>query len=210
MRIKKFIMDCLDSNSYLVYNSELCYIVDIGGENISQILTFIEEKGITLKGVFLTHGHIDHIAGINNILKAYPEIKIYISENESEFLHNKLLNLAVHFPNYGFDFTGEKNVVTVTDGELIDSLFEIIATPGHSAGSISIYYEEGNIVFTGDTMFKNSIGRTDLPTGNYREIWKSLKKLVRLPENTSVLPGHGEESDIKAERKSLFEGEDFI
>lgn len=210
MRIKKFIMDCLDSNSYLVYGSEECYIVDIGGENISQLTSFIDENGLKPKGIFLTHGHIDHIAGINKVLKAYPEIKLYISENEIEFLHNKLLNLAFHFPNYGFEFQGEENVVTVTDGELIESKFEIMTTPGHTAGSISIYYEEGNIVFTGDTMFRNSIGRTDLPTGNYREIWKSLKKLVRLPENTAILPGHGEESDIKSERKSLFEGEDYI
>ncbi len=208
MRVKRFIMNCLDSNSYLVYGNENCYLVDIGGNDIEKITDFIEENNLKLNGVFLTHGHIDHIAGLSSIIEKYPDIKIYISEIEEKLLYDKMLNLAVHFAEFVFNFNGEKNVVMVKEGDVIDFKFQIISTPGHTAGSISIYMESENVIFTGDTLFKSSIGRTDLPTSDYKEIWKSLKKLVEYPENTVVLPGHGDESIIKRERKNLFEDEE--
>ena len=208
MRVKRFIMNCLDSNSYLVYGNENCYLVDIGGNDIEKITDFIEENNLKLNGVFLTHGHIDHIAGLSSIIEKYPDIKIYISEIEEKLLYDKMLNLAVHFAEFAFNFNGEKNVVMVKEGDVIDFKFQIISTPGHTAGSISIYMESENVIFTGDTLFKSSIGRTDLPTSDYKEIWKSLKKLVEYPENTVVLPGHGAESIIKRERKNLFEDEE--
>lgn len=208
MRVKRFIMNCLDSNSYLVYGNENCYLVDIGGNDIEKITDFIEENNLKLNGVFLTHGHIDHIAGLSSIIEKYPDIKIYISEIEEKLLYDKMLNLAVHFAEFAFNFNGEKNVVMVKEGDVIDFKFQIISTPGHTAGSISIYMESENVIFTGDTLFKSSIGRTDLPTSDYKEIWKSLKKLVEYPENTVVLPGHGDESIIKRERKNLFEDEE--
>ena len=178
MRVKRFIMNCLDSNSYLVYGNENCYLVDIGGNDIEKITDFIEENNLKLNGVFLTHGHIDHIAGLSSIIEKYPDIKIYISEIEEKLLYDKMLNLAVHFAEFAFNFNGEKNVVMVKEGDVIDFKFQIISTPGHTAGSISIYMESENVIFTGDTLFKSSIGRTDLPTSDYKEIWKSLKKLV--------------------------------
>ena len=208
MRVKRFIMNCLDSNSYLVYGNENCYLVDIGGNDIEKITDFIEENNLKLNGVFLTHGHIDHIAGLSSIIEKYPDIKIYISEIEEKLLYDKMLNLAVHFAEFAFNFNGKKNVVMVKEGDVIDFKFQIISTPGHTAGSISIYMESENVIFTGDTLFKSSIGRTDLPTSDYKEIWKSLKKLVEYPENTVVLPGHGDESIIKRERKNLFEDEE--
>jgi hydroxyacylglutathione hydrolase len=207
--IKRFILDGLDSNSYVITTEEGCYIVDIGGVVLNNIVDYIKSTGKELKAIILTHGHIDHIEGINIICEEFGDIPVYIGREDEKFLTDKSLNLAVFFPGKFFSLNESINVKTVTDGDIVDEKFEIIETPGHTAGSITIIFKELNALFTGDTMFKGNIGRTDLPTGDYKTIWKSLKKITLLDENFLVYPGHGDFSNVKNEKESLFSESEY-
>lgn len=202
--VKRFIMNGLDSNCYVVSDESSCYIIDIGGTDIESVKNYIEDSGKELRGVFLTHGHIDHIEGLNLICDVFKGVTVYIGKEDEKFLTDNNLNLAVYFPGKNFNFKFNSNVKSVKEGDIIDEKFEIIETPGHTAGCITIAYKAENALFTGDTMFRGTMGRTDLPTGNYSEMWKSLKKLTQLDEKFVVYPGHGEETDIKSEKESLF------
>ena len=205
--IRRFILDGLDSNSYVITTENSCYIVDIGGIRVESLIEYIKRTGKELKGLFLTHGHIDHIEGINIVMKEFGNIPVYIGVEDEKSLFDNELNLAVYFPEKKFKLNSSESVKIVKEGDLIDGIFEIIETPGHTAGSITIAYEDEKALFTGDTMFKGNIGRTDLPTGDYKVIWKSLKKLTNLDDDFKVYPGHGDFSDIKSERENLFSGD---
>ena len=182
--IKRFILDGLDSNSYVITTENSCYIVDKGGEKLEKLIEYVKGKEKELKGLFLTHGHIDHIEGINIILKEFGNIPVYIGAEDEMFLSDNGLNLADYFPEKNFKLNNNESVKSVREGDLIDGIFEIIETPGHTAGSITIAYEDEKALFTGDTMFKGNIGRTDLPTGDYKTIWKSLNTKISFQRKT--------------------------
>lgn len=149
-----------------------------------------------MKYIINTHSHFDHIGG-NEFLKANFNTKLGISKKESENLVDPEKNLSrymgtkIKSPEADFHF------------ESVDVLYfgndklEIIYCPGHSQGSIAFYNDKNDLLFSGDTIFKNGVGRTDLPGGNKDELVDSINKLVELPDKTIVLPGHGPETTIK-------------
>ena len=156
---------------------------------------------INLKYVVLTHCHGDHIAGLKELKRNYPRIKIVINEDEKDALLDDEVTLCTYLSlpeNYI-----EADIV-VKEGDVIEFgniKAQIIHTPGHTAGSMSILINDA--VFTGDTLFKRVCGRTDLKTSSEREIMWSIKdKLLKLPENTIVYPGHGAITIIREEKEN--------
>ncbi len=202
MEIKRFYTGPFQTNGFLVWNdNKEAYFFDCEGESLEKVFDFIKENGLDLKYIVLTHGHGDHICGLNKMKANFPDAKVYIGEEERDFLYNNNLNLAPYI--IGREFKYEGGFKTVREGDRVGE-FTVIDTPGHTIGSKCFYNKENKILISGDTMFKNSFGRSDLPTGNGRELFKSLAKLcARLPEDVKVYNGHMEVTTIGDEKRFL-------
>ena len=174
-------------------------LIDAAG-GIDKIYNYVENMNIKLRYVILTHCHGDHIAGLRELKRNYPNIKIVINEAEKENITDDSVNMCTFL---GLPENYMQADITVKEGDTIkfgNLEAKIIHTPGHTEGSMSILIEDA--VFTGDTMFKRIYGRTDLKTGSEREIMWSIKdKLLKLPDNTIVYPGHGAITIIREEKE---------
>lgn len=187
------------TNTYLVYDEKLFEgaLIDIAN-NLEKIQEYVEKTHIQIKYLILTHCHADHIAGLKELKKAYSNIKILIHELDAAGLTRDSINLSSMLETDSNFIEADR---TLKDGDIIEigSLkLKVIHTPGHTAGSISILVEDA--LFSGDTLFKGSYGRTDFPTGNPLEMIKSVKKLLALPADTIVYPGHEQSTIIGDER----------
>ena len=175
-------------------------LIDAPG-SIDKVYNYVENMNIKLKYIILTHCHGDHIAGLKDLRKCYPRIKIVINDDEKEGLTDDSINLC-SFLSLPENYI-EADII-VKEGDIIEFgnlKAKIIHTPGHTCGSMSILIDDA--VFTGDTLFKGVYGRTDLKTGSEREMMWSIKdKLLKLPENTIVYPGHGTTTIIKEEKEN--------
>ena len=196
-----------ETNCYIIVDEtqKKAMVIDPGGEanKIIEILDILEiEK---LKYIFLTHCHADHIGGIHD-LKEKKGGKILVSREDAEGLYNEEISLAYYIEMQNPELEADSRV---DDGDLIhigDIEFKVIKTPGHTKGGLSLYCEKERLVFTGDTMFSGSWGRTDLPTGNFVELMDSItNKLMILPEETICYPGHGKTTMIEDERNIYLE-----
>ena len=197
MDVKLFINQRTNGNSYVVSCGEECCIVDPGGFDMTESLNYIKENGLNLKGILLTHGHYDHIIGIPEILE-YKNVPVYISERDYDFLFDSSLSLSIWL-DLDFKLSEDAEVIKLREDDEIFGL-KIIETPGHTHGGICYYNEENKILISGDTIFKMNYGRTDLPTGNMGDMKKSISKLMELPGDVIVYPGHGGETTIENER----------
>ena len=186
----KLTLGPLESNCYLIFNRNSCLIIDPGSES-NKILEALGDYDLV--AIVLTHGHFDHIGAVKDLVKKY-HCPIYISPKDEILLHNPQYNYS--YPN---SITINHPVKLITEKILVigDYSFQIFPTPGHTAGSITLRYHD--YLFTGDTLFQNDVGRTDLYSGSEIELSRSLKLLKKLPKKLEVLPGHGPNSTIKAE-----------
>ena len=186
----------LSANCHIIIEDDGAIVIDPGG---NPELIFPELKGKKLYYIINTHGHYDHI-GANNDLKAYFDTKLLIHKDDYEMLVNPELNLSVMVDA---QFISVLPDVLLDDGdelEFFDHKLEIIHTPGHTKGSICI--KIGKILFSGDTLFYHSIGRTDLPGGNFEKLKESIKKkLYILDDDILVYTGHGPNTTIGEEKK---------
>ena len=194
------------TNCYIVCDEKTkeAMVIDPGGEanRIAETLDILEAD---LKYIFITHCHADHIGAINE-LKKLKGGKILISRADSEGLYNEEINLAYYINMEKPELEADSRV---DDEDLIhigDLEFKVIATPGHTKGGLCLYSEKEGLVFTGDTLFSGTWGRTDLPTGSIDEIMDSIiNKLLKLPDDTIVYPGHGKATMIKEEKPIYLE-----
>jgi hydroxyacylglutathione hydrolase len=176
-------------------------VVDPGDE-ISRVLEILEKHGLTVKAIVITHAHIDHIGGAQKLKKA-TGAPVYMNTNDTEL--QKMMDvqagwLGVRTPEeVAIDQPardGDRLVVGTTE-------VHVLHTPGHTQGSISLYIPSERKLVAGDTLFRDSIGRTDLPGGDGRQILRSIyDKLMPLPEETVVIPGHGDSTTIGREKRS--------
>ena len=187
-------------NSYLVINKESGkgFIIDPGND-IQPLFEKIENDNIIIDGVVATHGHIDHIEGVS-IVKDKFDVPFYINELDRELIDT----MPMHARMFGISEPGElsfdRNLPSTGEIEIAGFMLTLLHTPGHSRGSVSIKINE--VVFSGDSLFNFSIGRTDLPGGDYRELISSIReKLFVLPDETKVLSGHGPQTTIGAEKR---------
>lgn len=207
LQFESFVFNPFAENTYVVYddNTKECVIIDPGcsssGEE-NELFGFIDSHRLKPLMIINTHGHIDHIVANDAVKKRYG-IQVAAHPNvKSDFLRSR--QQAAMF---GLPFAGDCELpdVDLEDGEVIkigESTLEVISTPGHAMGSISLYAEMEGWVFTGDALFCRSIGRTDLPGGNYEQLRTNIiERLFRLPDDTEVYSGHGESTTIFDERR---------
>lgn len=192
-------MNPLQTNCYLLINQDKKGIifdpsVD-NGNDISKILKKCE--GIDIEAIVLTHGHYDHISGVDECLKHF-NVPVYIHEIEKTFLYDNYLNCASSLdPN--FEFKAEVNSL-VSGKNLIGSFeFEVKLTPGHTPGHVSLFIDD--LVFSGDVLFRGSIGRTDLPGGSSTQMRKTLEFFNSLEEDYVIYCGHGPSTTLSFEKK---------
>jgi len=202
LEIKKFVFNPFQVNTYLLYDeSRECIIIDAGccnKEEGDRLISYIESEGLKPIKVISTHCHIDHIFYNNYLLKQYG-ILCY-SHREEKIVFDGAMACANSF---GFNIDTDYKMNYIEEGDVIkfgNTTIEIIHTPGHTSGGICLLERRQGLLFSGDTLFRGSIGRTDLPTGDYDTLIDSIKnKIFVLEENIKIFPGHGDSTSVKEE-----------
>ncbi|NBI10823.1 MBL fold metallo-hydrolase [Colidextribacter sp. OB.20] len=192
MRVKMMQVGPIGTNCYILEEDKKIAVIDPGDE-AERILSVLKETEGAVEYILLTHGHYDHTTAVPELHEALPEAKIYIHRADANGAGNTLFPLAGQVE--GLLFYGEGDALPL--GSLT---VEVLHTPGHSPGSVTL--KAGEALFTGDTLFAGSMGRTDLPGGDEGEIMASLKRLGGLEGNFHVLPGHMGASELDRERRS--------
>lgn len=201
LKIQTFEVNPLHENCYVVSDdTKECVIIDCGAFTESEqeaIITYINKNGLKPVHNLGTHGHLDHHFGDTAILSAFNLLPEVSDGDEVLMQHSKEAALQMLGMDLNIDLPAGKLRLTENNTISFGShTLRIIRTPGHSRGSVSFYCAEENILFTGDTLFKGSIGRTDFPGGSMFQIISSLRELAQLPDTTIVYPGHGPQTSI--------------
>ena len=203
MKIDRLILGAYQTNCYILRDSEAakdCLIIDAGLE-ADELVDFLAEHELNPVAVVLTHGHADHIAGVAALRESFPDIKVYIHKLDAKLLADTKSNLSALA---GQPFSVEPADFSLEEDDVIEQAgikLRVLHTPGHTAGGICLYSEQEGIVFTNDTLFADSIGRTDFPDGSMVQLVKNIKeKLLTLPDETIVYPGHGPITTISQEK----------
>lgn len=202
IRIKTCVLGAVSTNCYLVYNenSKEAVVVD-PADSGSYILNKCSELGITPVAVLLTHGHFDHVLAAPDVRRAF-QVKIYASETEDAMLADSGLNMSESFYGAQVSFHADELVKEGQELSFLGITWKVMETPGHTTGSVCYYIPEEGILLAGDTLFHESYGRTDLPTGSSSQIVRSIiDRLFVLPDDTMVYPGHGDPTSIGYEKQ---------
>lgn len=201
MEIRKFSLGQMGTNCYVLWdeNSLEAVVIDPGFED-NRVLDIIEKSKLNVKYILLTHGHFDHLGGVNQV-KDTTGAKVLIHENDADCLMDPSRNLSVLA---GMNLELEPADGLLSENEVIaigDLKIRVIHTPGHSKGGVCFYV--GDTLIAGDTMFNTSIGRTDFADGDLSELLESINhKIFLLDDDVKVLPGHGENTTIGYEKKN--------
>lgn len=208
MYINKLILGAYETNSYVLRSNSSAkdvLIIDTGLEP-QPLINFLKQNELNPVALVLTHGHADHIAGITPLRQSFGDIEVAIHTADSPMLSSGLKNLS---SLAGVSIkTDPASVIIENEGPITFAgiTLNVLHTPGHTPGGICLYSQSDSTVFTGDTLFAGSVGRTDFPNYDVEKCFAQLvqninKKLAPLPDDTKVLPGHGPETTIRNEKK---------
>ncbi len=203
MKIEHLTLGAYETNCYILRDNESsrdCLIID-PGLDAGTLIDLLEEERLNPVAVVLTHGHIDHIAGVVAMRTTFPDIKVCIHEMDAGMLCEPHANLSAMS---GMAFSTQPPDVALKDKDVIEQAgvrLLVLHTPGHTPGGICLYCQADGIAFVGDTLFAGSVGRTDFPGGSTYQLLDSVKdKLFTLPGETKVYPGHGPPTTIAHEK----------
>ncbi|MHC4881309.1 MAG: MBL fold metallo-hydrolase [Planctomycetota bacterium] len=205
MVIDTIVMGDYQTNCYCVRNDKdaaECLIIDPGLQPEPLVL-MLQQNDFTPVDILLTHGHVDHIGGIESIREHWPKVRVAIHKDDAGMLTSPAENLSL----MAGSMVQARPAEILLDSEkmyyqAVDLRFQIIHTPGHSPGSICLYSAQDHILFGGDTLFAGSVGRTDFPGGSYELLIEMIQqKLLILPDQTQVYTGHGPATTIENEKK---------
>ncbi|MBR1743269.1 MAG: MBL fold metallo-hydrolase [Lachnospiraceae bacterium] len=191
----------VQTNCYFLYDEKTKkgVLVDPGDE-AEKLLSYIGKKGLQIEAILLTHGHFDHIMAVPELKKELG-VPVYVSRVEKEVLEDPMTNLSLQMGGRGICLEADHYL---EDGDTITLLGEevrCILTPGHTVGGMCYYFPKAGILFSGDTLFQESVGRTDFPGGSMKELIRSIReKLFVLASATRVYPGHGFSTSIETEK----------
>jgi len=207
MKIDCLVLGLYETNCYILHSGaddSVCTVID-PGQGGFELIDYLGKNDLTPVDVILTHGHADHIAGVEQLREHFPRIKVYIHKLDGAMLTGEQDNLS---ELTGLVFKIQSADVLLSEGDSIlmrlglkDIKLEVIHTPGHTPGGMCLYAKEQNVLFSGDTLFAGSVGRTDFPGGNIMGLISGIKsKLLTLPDETRVYPGHGPITTIGSEK----------
>lgn len=203
MKIDQLILGAYETNCYVLRSSPDtvdCLVID-PGLDAEPLIEFLQEQRLRPLAIILTHGHIDHIAGVETIRGYFPSVKVFIHELDAEMLTEPHTNLSAMM---GMAFRTDAQDETLHEGDVIEQAgvkLAVLHTPGHTPGGICLYSKDEGVAFVGDTLFAESIGRTDFPGGSMTQLLDGIReKLFTLPGETQVYPGHGPATTISHEK----------
>lgn len=200
MIIETLVAGPFETNAYLVGCEEEreAIVIDPGYGSAEHLTSIAHRNGLTIKAIFLTHSHFDHIADVK-VLKETLNIPVYVAKEDA-------LNLerpgSDGLPNvFALESVVADYLLNTDESYSVGSYsFVVLPTPGHSPGSVCFYFEKESVLFSGDTLFQGSYGNVSFPTSDVTEMGVSLKKLAKLPEETVVYPGHGDKTTVGREK----------
>ena len=202
MDIKTFIEGPVGTNMYIVSEGGDCVIIDPAFYD-EEAVRYIMNTGLTLRAILLTHAHFDHTMGLSDYLDCF-DTDVYLSEDDREMLYVGAKDASSAF-GITYKVSEVPPTLAAADGETIEAgklSFSVIATPGHTRGSVCYLSEKDHVLFSGDTLFFAGAGRTDLYSGSYIQLMSSIhNKLMALPDQTAVYSGHGRSTTIENERR---------
>lgn len=208
-RVKGFALGPFATNCYVLTPGTMtspgrrpCWIVDASWES-EQLIAHVQSEQLTPELLILTHAHVDHIAGVNDVLRTFKGLPLLIHSSEASWLQDPVLNLS---DSHGQAVTTPMATQLLRDGQVLtlgQDVWEVRHVPGHTPGSIALVCAAAGVAVVGDTLFKQSIGRTDFPGGDHLQLLSSIRtKLYSLPDATHICPGHGPWTTVGAEKRS--------
>lgn len=202
MEIKRLVLGLVRTNCYIVYSekSKKAVIIDPAADS-RRIMEEISGLGVVPEAVLLTHGHFDHMLAAESLKNGY-QIPICVHKADAELVKHPNLNCSEQFLHMSYSIVADEELEDGQTLRFLDGALTVLSTPGHTEGSCCYYAEKEGILFSGDTLFQESVGRTDLPTGRAAQLPVSIKeKLFVLPDDTLVLSGHGDQTTIGDEKQ---------
>ena len=196
LEIDTFAVGPFQTNTYVVRSGGECWVID-PGMGAGLVATFLRERGLAPSRILLTHGHCDHIAGVEDVKAIAPEGRICVAAADAEMLTSAALTLSEPF---GLPLPDEL-LEAGQELSLGESAWRILDTSGHTVGGLSFYCQAEAAVFTGDSLFAQGVGRTDIPGGDWPRLLENIRnRLLSLPSETQVYPGHGPATSIGVEK----------